>query len=104
MIRIILVSCLLLCGSCGVSVRVALSGAKDIPILKTPPTYPYNEISLISGVDTDLSDAFKELKLAAHEIKADAVILDTSLSIFNDYNKKLIGMAIRYKYHSGGTQ
>lgn len=76
--------------------RATLTGAENIPILKKPPRIIYHELSLISGVDTDLSDAFSELKLSAYRLKADAIILDTTLSIFNEYQKKLIGMAIRY--------
>lgn len=96
--RIIFVlGCMLLCSSCGVSLRASLYGAKDIPIYKVAPEHRrYSEVSLVAGEDTELSSAFDELRLAARKIKADAVLLDTTLSIFTDYKKKLVGMAIRF--------
>lgn len=61
--RIIFVlGCMLLCSSCGVSLRASLYGAKDIPIYKVAPEHRrYSEVSLVAGEDTELpADSYSE--------------------------------------------
>jgi len=104
---VVVLSMGILSNSC-TPIYASFVNAKKIKILNEKPTRPYEEIDMVTGQDEDIEDAYREIKIRAADLGADAVIINQNQNqntginqtvIINSGSKQFVfvGMAIKYK-------